>query len=87
MPEPCWSEAFPNMTHVARKGPRNELTCDICTNILQGLDDFLLNNEDQVGRLYNCICIIVWKIIRYKLAIFCTFYGFLNTNSALISSV
>ena len=50
-PKPCWSEAFPNMTvfkELAEKAPRNELTCDICTTIFQGLDDFLLNNEDQV---------------------------------------
>ena len=43
-PAPCWSEAFPNITTRAK----NPVTCDICTEIFQGLDDFLLENEDQV---------------------------------------
>ena len=43
--QPCWADAFPNMTQ-ARGG--NEITCEICTTIFQGLDDYLLENEDQV---------------------------------------
>ena len=46
--QPCWAEAFPNMTQ-ARAG--NEITCEICTTIFQGLDDFLLENEDQVSEM------------------------------------
>ena len=52
--EKCWEEAFPNMTRVARVArvarvnTENELTCDVCTTIFQGLDDYLLNNEEQV---------------------------------------
>ena len=44
--QPCWADAFPNMTQV-RGG--NEITCEICTTIFQGLDDYLLENEDQVN--------------------------------------
>ena len=46
--QPCWAEAFPNMTQV-KAG--NEITCEICTTIFQGLDDFLLENEDQVSEM------------------------------------
>ena len=46
--QPCWADAFPNMTQ-ARAG--NEITCEICTTIFQGLDDFLLENEDQVSEM------------------------------------
>ena len=42
---PCWMEAFPppNSTKTG-----NELTCEVCTAIFQGLDDTLLGNEEQV---------------------------------------
>ena len=50
-PLPCWSEAFPNQTARVAATTGNPLTCDICTDIFQGLDDFLLDNEDQV--IYN----------------------------------
>ena len=46
--QPCWADAFPNMTQ-ARGG--NEITCEICTTIFQGLDDYLLENEDQVNEM------------------------------------
>lgn len=48
--QPCWADAFPNMTMTqVRAG--NEITCEICTTIFQGLDDFLLENEDQVNEM------------------------------------
>ena len=50
-PTPCWSEAFPNQT--ARSSSSNPVTCGICTEIFQGLDDFLLDNEDQVTPFYR----------------------------------
>ena len=59
-PGPCWSEAFPNMTARLGAGDGNPVTCDICTDVFQGLDDFLLENEDQVifiGTSGNCFCI------------------------------
>ena len=54
--EKCWEEAFPNMTRVARVArvnAENELTCDVCTTIFQGLDDYLLNNEEQVIHIFE----------------------------------
>ena len=44
-PLACWMEAFPPSSKT-----NNDLTCDICTVIFQGLDDYLLNNEEQVQR-------------------------------------
>ena len=57
--QPCWADAFPNMTQV-RGG--NEITCEICTTIFQGLDDYLLGNEDQVNDMETGI-----RIIHYAL--------------------
>ena len=50
--QPCWAAA-PNMTRMeeARSEARSEVTCEICTTIFQGLDDYLLENEDQVTNL------------------------------------
>merc|ERR1711964_855761 len=45
-PTPCWLEAFPP-PNITRAG--NELTCEICTVIFEGLDDTLLNNEEQIA--------------------------------------
>ena len=42
-PTPCWLEAFPPPNKT-----RNEITCEICTVIFEGLDDTLLENEEQV---------------------------------------
>merc|ERR1711973_871552 len=71
--QPCWSEAFPNMTAIikARAAERNELTCDICTEIMQGLDDFLLDNEDQIAHALENLCEgfpwlfeICWRLVE-----------------------
>merc|ERR1711872_175338 len=71
--QPCWSEAFPNMTSIirARAAQRNELTCDICTEIMQGLDDFLLDNEDQIAHALENLCEgfpwlfeICWRLVE-----------------------
>ena len=41
-PKQCWMDAFPPTRAT------NDLTCQVCTVIFQGLDDYLLNNEEQV---------------------------------------
>ena len=34
----------------------NELTCELCTLIFQGLDDSLLNNEEEVIHQFVLLC-------------------------------
>jgi hypothetical protein len=52
-PRPCWSDAFPNIT---RTDAGNDLTCQVCTVIFQGLDDYLLNNEEQIAHAMENLC-------------------------------
>merc|ERR1712243_459526 len=42
-PRPCWMDAI-NKTKT-----ENHITCEVCTVIFQGLDDYLLDNEDQIA--------------------------------------
>merc|ERR1712203_330177 len=70
-PLPCWSEAFPNQTARVAATTGNPLTCDICTDIFQGLDDFLLDNEDQIAHALENLCEgfpwlfeICWRLVE-----------------------
>merc|ERR1711931_526118 len=65
---PCWLEAFPppNITRT-----ENELTCEICTVIFEGLDDTLLNNEEQIAHALENLCEgmpwlfeICWRLVE-----------------------
>jgi len=67
-PVPCWMEAFPPPNNTLA---RNDLTCEICTTIFQGLDDFLLNNEDQIAHALENLCEgfpwlfeICWRLVE-----------------------
>merc|ERR1712183_750275 len=65
---PCWIEAFPppNSTKTG-----NELTCEVCTAIFQGLDDTLLGNEEQIMQALENLCEgfpwlfeICWRLVE-----------------------
>merc|ERR1711970_648025 len=65
---PCWLEAFPP-PNITRTG--NEVTCEICTVIFEGLDDTLLNNEEQIAHALENLCEgmpwlfeICWRLVE-----------------------
>merc|ERR1711872_250643 len=67
-PTPCWLEAFPPPNN-SRSG--NEVTCEICTVIFEGLDDTLLNNEEQIAHALENLCEgmpwlfeICWRLVE-----------------------
>merc|ERR1711872_308392 len=66
-PSPCWEDAF-NRTDV---GGKNPVTCYICTTVFQGLDDYLLNNEEQIAHALENLCEgfpwlfeVCWRLIE-----------------------
>merc|ERR1712198_110121 len=67
-PTPCWLEAFPPPNNT-RTG--NEITCEICTVIFEGLDDTLLENEEQIAHALENLCEgmpwlfeICWRVVE-----------------------
>merc|ERR1712181_47126 len=65
---PCWLEAFPPPNNT-RTG--NEVTCEICTVIFEGIDDTLLNNEEQIAHALENLCEgmpwlfeICWRLVE-----------------------
>merc|ERR1712150_451134 len=65
---PCWMEAFPP-PNSTKSG--NEITCEVCTAIFQGLDDALLGNEDQIMHALENLCEgfprlfeICWRLVE-----------------------
>merc|ERR1712107_934146 len=49
-PRPCWMDAI-NKTKT-----ENHITCEVCTVIFQGLDDYFLDNEDQIAHALENLC-------------------------------
>merc|ERR1712025_221017 len=65
---PCWMEAFPPLNNT-KTG--NEVTCEVCTAIFQGLDDTLLGNEEQIMHALENLCEgfpwlfeICWRLVE-----------------------
>merc|ERR1711973_29602 len=72
---PCWAEAFPtalpNITITGESRVENDLTCDVCNQIFQGLDDVLLENEEQIAHALENLCEgmpwlfeICWRVVE-----------------------
>merc|ERR1719239_256666 len=70
---PCWWGAFPTPPpNYTNPRSENDLTCDLCTLVFQGLDDVLLDNEYQIAHALENLCEgfpwlfeICWRLVEY----------------------
>merc|ERR1719481_2401621 len=68
---PCWADMFPTLPPNATARGANDLTCDVCSQIFQGLDDVLIENEEQIAHALENLCEgmpwlfeICWRVVE-----------------------